>query len=179
MEVSALWCVRLREIPLPYYKKSISKRIIRKVLINFFAYALYKAQDVFGFLLKMHSRIHIFSKIIKFIFVFFTPGTPGQATSYMSGQQMLVGLRNRAKQALGKRFDLKDFHYHILSQGQAPFDSITEYVDMWLDCEMDNGTNANSDNCKQVFHTPNKRNRLQKDKVMSEIHGLFKRRIHF
>ena len=45
---------------------------------------------------------------------------PGQATAYMIGQLAIWKLRNYTKSALEKakiKFDEKEFHYHILSQG--------------------------------------------------------------
>ena len=39
---------------------------------------------------------------------------PGQACSYKIGQIKILQLRERAKKALGKRFDLKAFHEVVL-----------------------------------------------------------------
>ena len=36
---------------------------------------------------------------------------PGQATSYMIGQLIIQKSRDEAKKKLGKKFDLKEFHY--------------------------------------------------------------------
>ena len=44
---------------------------------------------------------------------------PGQATSYMIGQIALWNMRNKTEEAFRKAgifFDLKEFHYKILSQ---------------------------------------------------------------
>lgn len=44
---------------------------------------------------------------------------PGQATSYMIGQIAIWSLRNKTEETFhqaGLHFDLKDFHYQILSQ---------------------------------------------------------------
>lgn len=44
---------------------------------------------------------------------------PGQATSYMIGQVAIWSLRNKTEETLkraGYYFDLKEFHYQILSQ---------------------------------------------------------------
>ena len=35
---------------------------------------------------------------------------PGQACSYMVGCQMILSLREKARLALGDKFDLKEFH---------------------------------------------------------------------
>ena len=38
---------------------------------------------------------------------------PGQATSYMIGQGMILEAREYAKKELGDKFDLRDFHYQV------------------------------------------------------------------
>ena len=45
---------------------------------------------------------------------------PGQACSYKLGHTMIVNLRNKAKAALGGRFDIKEFHEAILGTGRVP-----------------------------------------------------------
>lgn len=42
---------------------------------------------------------------------------PGQATAYMLGKLEIERLRNEAKHALGSKFTLSDFHYHVLKYG--------------------------------------------------------------
>lgn len=54
---------------------------------------------------------------------------PGQATSYMVGQLKLVELRDKARAALGPRFDDKAFHNAVLSMGTAPLTMIEAQVD--------------------------------------------------
>ncbi|WP_037514617.1 DUF885 domain-containing protein [Sphingomonas sp. PAMC 26621] len=51
---------------------------------------------------------------------------PGQATSYMVGQLKITELRKRAEKALGPRFDIRDFHEAVLSQGSLPLDVLDE-----------------------------------------------------
>ena len=43
---------------------------------------------------------------------------PGQATGYMIGMLRILELREKAKQALGPRFDLKQFH-KVVQIGRA------------------------------------------------------------
>ena len=57
---------------------------------------------------------------------------PGQACSYKLGQLKILELRERAKQQLGSRFDLKTFHDEILSGGALPLDILDARVDRWV-----------------------------------------------
>ena len=57
---------------------------------------------------------------------------PGQATSYMIGQMKFFELRDRARQALGSRFDIRDFHAAVLENGSVPLDILEELVDAYI-----------------------------------------------
>ena len=57
---------------------------------------------------------------------------PGQACSYKLGQLKIRELRERAKQQLGAKFDLKTFHDEILSGGALPLDMLDARVDRWI-----------------------------------------------
>lgn len=57
---------------------------------------------------------------------------PGQATSYMVGQLKITELRRRAERELGPRFDIRDFHEAILSQGALPLDVLDEQVNRYI-----------------------------------------------
>ena len=57
---------------------------------------------------------------------------PGQATSYAVGMLKIVELRERARQALGARFDLKAFHTVVLANGPVPLPMLEENVDAWI-----------------------------------------------
>jgi uncharacterized protein (DUF885 family) len=53
---------------------------------------------------------------------------PGQATSYMVGQLKILELRERARQQLGDRFDIKEFHAVVLENGSVPLNVLEELV---------------------------------------------------
>ncbi|MEM9057049.1 MAG: DUF885 family protein, partial [Pseudomonadota bacterium] len=53
---------------------------------------------------------------------------PGQATAYKVGMMELLRLRSEAEQALGDRFDLRDFHDVILKHGALPLTAMRELV---------------------------------------------------
>jgi uncharacterized protein (DUF885 family) len=57
---------------------------------------------------------------------------PGQATSYMIGQLKIFELRDRARTALGDRFDIRDFHAVVLENGAVPLDILEELVDAYI-----------------------------------------------
>jgi len=57
---------------------------------------------------------------------------PGQAASYMIGQLKILELRDRARNALGDRFDIRAFHAVVLENGAVPLDVLEELVDAWI-----------------------------------------------
>lgn len=57
---------------------------------------------------------------------------PGQALTYMIGQLKIIALREKARSALGERFDVRRFHMAILDQGQLPLDLLESVIDAWI-----------------------------------------------
>jgi uncharacterized protein (DUF885 family) len=57
---------------------------------------------------------------------------PGQALGYKMGQLKILELRDRAKTALGPKFDLKAFHDTVLDSGALPMDVLEKQVDAWI-----------------------------------------------
>lgn len=54
---------------------------------------------------------------------------PGQACSYMVGKLTFVRLREKARAALGQRFDLRRFHDTVLQAGSPPLTVLERVVD--------------------------------------------------
>jgi len=66
---------------------------------------------------------------------------PGQSLSYMIGEIDIERLRQKAKDELGPRFDIKGFHAAILEHGAMPLTVLDEVVDRWMEDER-NGRDA-------------------------------------
>ena len=58
---------------------------------------------------------------------------PSQATGYKIGMIKILQLREKAKQALGDKFDIKRFHSVILMNGSVPLGVLEELVDKWVE----------------------------------------------
>ncbi len=58
--------------------------------------------------------------------------TPGQATSYKVGMQRILALRDRARSALGRRYDQRRFHDMMLGQGSVPLPVLEAQVERWI-----------------------------------------------
>jgi uncharacterized protein (DUF885 family) len=57
---------------------------------------------------------------------------PAQALSYKLGQLKIRELRERAKDQLGAKFDIRTFHDEILNGGTLPLDMLEARTDKWI-----------------------------------------------
>lgn len=57
---------------------------------------------------------------------------PGQATAYKVGMLHILKMREKAKTALGDKFDIRKFHDIFLRSGGVPLEIFEEQVDEWI-----------------------------------------------
>ena len=125
--------------------------------------------------------------IITLVHFFQQPkGTPGQATSYTLGQQTILELRETTKKELGNQFNIKDFHYALLSVGQAPFDYIKIHLENYVKCKTkkqkefkycDLVLNSNSGSRKRDY-TYNDPIKIKRQHVIKSFSHLTRRKKH-
>ena len=58
---------------------------------------------------------------------------PAQATSYKMGMLKILELRQKAKDALGDKFDIRKFHTIVLDQGIVPLFILEDIIDEWIE----------------------------------------------
>ena len=57
---------------------------------------------------------------------------PGQATAYKIGMIKILQLREKAKKELGSKFDIRQFHEVVLTNGAVPLDVLEELIENWI-----------------------------------------------
>lgn len=57
---------------------------------------------------------------------------PGQALSYKIGELTIKRLRKKTEQALGEKFDLREFHRQILRHGSVPLDVLEQQIEAYI-----------------------------------------------
>ena len=57
---------------------------------------------------------------------------PAQATAYKIGMLKILEMRSKAREALGDKFDIREFHDVFLAQGAVPLDIFENRVNDWI-----------------------------------------------
>jgi uncharacterized protein (DUF885 family) len=60
---------------------------------------------------------------------------PAQALGYKMGQLKILELRDKAKAALGAKFDIKAFHDQVLDSGALPMDMLEQRINAWIEAQ--------------------------------------------
>lgn len=57
---------------------------------------------------------------------------PSQAVAYKVGALTIQRLRKKAQDALGPKFDIREFHAQVLNSGALPLEILEEKIDRWI-----------------------------------------------
>ncbi len=60
---------------------------------------------------------------------------PGQATAYKLGELAILSLREKARAALGERFDIRRFHNAVIDHGTLPLTVLERVMGEWIESE--------------------------------------------
>jgi len=60
---------------------------------------------------------------------------PGQATAFSVGMLKFISERERARQALGPKFDVRQYHHVVLENGYLPLWAVHDRVSEWISAE--------------------------------------------
>ncbi|MEM6410732.1 MAG: DUF885 domain-containing protein [Pseudomonadota bacterium] len=72
------------------------------------------------------SELNIQTEVTRYI------GWPGQALGYKIGEITIRELRDEAESKLGERFDIRDFHDVVLSEGALPLNLLEDRIQNWI-----------------------------------------------
>ncbi len=73
---------------------------------------------------------------------------PGQATGYKLGMRHILDLREKAKNSLNDKFDIKTFHDLVLKDGPVPLFVLSETINNWI-----NNNKSNNDEQGEMNET--------------------------
>ena len=88
-------------------------------------------QQAIDFMLEQtgDSEVFVSSEVDRYL------SQPGQALAYMVGQLKIFEMRDRARAALGERFDLRRFHNALLDGGALPLAVLEREIERWTAAE--------------------------------------------
>ena len=82
------------------------------------------------------TRTNVIAEVDRYI------SYPGQATAYKHGELKILELRKRSEMALGKDFDLRDFHVQVLAGGSLPLGVLDTRIQRWIDNQLATATRS-------------------------------------
>lgn len=120
-----------------FYSSSFSKighlqdellRAVRLVIDTGIHHKRWSREHAITYMQKMTGYHHneIASEVDRYLVM------PGQACSYKIGQLKILELRQRAKDKLGEKFDIREFHDVILRLAAAPLAVLEKIIDTYI-----------------------------------------------
>jgi uncharacterized protein (DUF885 family)/quercetin dioxygenase-like cupin family protein len=82
---------------------------------------------------------------------------PGQACSYMIGELKILELRDKARKALGDKFNIREFHSAVLGAGTLPLELLEKQVDLYIKRATVVASLPKGEQVVPVYHEPHHR----------------------
>ncbi len=116
-------CYTDQESVLGYLQNQLF-RAVRLVVDTGIHYKRWTREETVKYMYNMTgmSREVVEAEVDRYIVI------PGQACSYKIGQIKILELREKVKNELGEKFDIKEFHEVLLKYGEMPLDVLVEEV---------------------------------------------------
>ena len=104
----------------------LTSRLVVDTGMNAFGWSLQEARDYMTEN-TFFSEFEINSETLRY-----SSDIPGQALGYKLGDTKILDLRQKAMDALGNKFNLKDFHDVVLDVGSIPLTALEYHVDRYI-----------------------------------------------
>ena len=83
-----------------------------------------------GFVFDMFTIVNALSDCVKMVERHIV--MPSQATAYKVGMNKILDIRKKAKDKLGNKFNIREFHDVVLTNGALPLTVLEDLVDQWV-----------------------------------------------
>jgi uncharacterized protein (DUF885 family) len=105
----------------------LTARLVVDPGMNYFGWSREQAMD---YMMEhtMQSDLEIATETLRY-----STDMPGQALAYKIGHKHILDQRIRAEEALGERFDIKEFHSAALGSGALGMDILTGHIDWYIE----------------------------------------------
>ena len=113
------------EVRLGYLQSELT-RAVRLVVDTGLHYKKWSRSEAINYM-RQYSLWNAQNEIDRYIVY------PGQACSYKVGELEMLKMRQKAKDKLGSKFNIKEFHRVILENGAMPLAVLEKQVDMYIE----------------------------------------------
>ncbi|MBB4688729.1 DUF885 domain-containing protein [Amycolatopsis jiangsuensis] len=108
------------------HQRFVAQRLVVDTGLNLYGWSREKAGEFLA-AKTMESPQQVRTEVLRY-----STDMPGQALGYRLGWCKLWQLRERAADALGADFDVRDYHELVLGAGALPFTAVEANVERWI-----------------------------------------------
>lgn len=121
--------VLLQKYGMIYYQLLYAVRTVADIDLNYNRGSRVQARALYNNYIWEDRTDFVNKDIVRLLSI------PGFATGYMIGQLEFSRLRDLAERELGQDFELKDFHFEAMRQGEYPLPYLEEHIQAYIACK--------------------------------------------